>query len=381
MNKEVISGLVLVAAAALAIIIYNSPLAGWYDHFLHQPVVIGVGDAVLNKSMLHFVNDGLMAIFFLYVGLEIKYEFVRGNLSKLSNAVLPAGAAVGGMAVPAIIYVMFNAGDPVALNGWAIPAATDIAFALGLLAILGRRVPPALKVFLLTLAILDDLGAIIVIAMFYTADLSFASIGLAFVGIAILVAFNRLGVTRLSPYMAVGAFIWLAVLSSGVHATLAGVAIAMTIPLERKNRYDVPPLKTLEHSLSPWVMFGIMPFFAFANAGVSLQGIGLSDMLSPVPLGIAAGLFLGKQIGVFGTVFAFTKLGWSKLPVGVTYRHVYGASLLAGIGFTMSLFIGSLAFSDPSYEASVRIGVLGGSLFSAVFGYLLLRTTPLKSEA
>ncbi|WP_420547845.1 Na+/H+ antiporter NhaA [Curvivirga sp.] len=376
MNKEVISGLVLVAAAGLAILIYNSPYAVHYDDLLRMPVTIGIGELVLTKSLLHFINDGLMALFFMYVGLEIKYEFVKGNLSKVSNAILPAGAAVGGMAVPAVIYAVINMGDPTALNGWAIPAATDIAFALGILAILGRRVPPALKVFLLTLAILDDLGAIIVIAMFYTADLSFISIGLAFAGLGVLAIFNFAGVTRISPYMLVGAFIWLAVLKSGVHATLAGVAIAMLIPLKRTNHYDVPPLKIMEHSMSPWVMFFIMPVFAFANAGVSLKGIALADLFAAVPLGIAAGLFLGKQIGVFGTVFAFTKLGISSLPAGVSYRHIYGAALLAGIGFTMSLFIGALAFSDPVYEAQVRIGVLSGSILSAIVGYFVLRTTP-----
>lgn len=360
-------------AAVLALGLDNSPFAWAYDALLRTPVVVQIGALELNKPLLLWINDGLMAIFFFLVGLEIKREVVEGRLSNMRQAGLPILAAIGGMVVPALIFIALNVDDPTALKGWAIPAATDIAFALGVLALLGPRVPPALKVFLLALAIIDDLGAIIIIALFYTSQLSLSVLGIAVMGIAVLAYMNYRNVTRVVPYILVGLVVWVCVLKSGVHATLAGVAIALFIPLRATNDEGHSPLKEMEHGLAPWVAFGIMPIFAFANAGVSLQGLALSDLLAGIPLGIALGLFVGKQLGIMAFVWVGVKLGIARLPDGVSWMQIYGVSLLAGIGFTMSLFIGTLAFSDPEHAAAVRIGVLAGSILSAIVGALVLK--------
>ncbi len=373
LKHEAVGGVLLMLAAATALALDNSPLAHLYDALLTVPVVVQVGALALEKPLLLWINDGLMALFFLLVGLEIKRELLEGNLSSWHQAVLPALGALGGMAAPALTYVAFNANDPVALRGWAIPAATDIAFVVGILALLGRRVPAGLKVFLLALAVIDDLGAILIIAAFYTADLSLASLAIAGVGAAVLLALNLAGVTRLPPYILVGLVMWVAVLESGVHATLAGVVVALFIPLRTGDASTPPPLVRAEHGLHDFVTLFVMPVFAFANAGVHLGGLSFGDFLSPVPLGIAAGLLVGKQVGIFGLIWAGVRLGVCRLPEGVTLPHVYGAAALAGIGFTMSLFIGTLAFEDPAHQAAVRLGVLSGSLLSGIVGYAVLR--------
>jgi NhaA family Na+:H+ antiporter len=333
---------------------------------------------VLNKPVLLWINDGLMAVFFLLVGLEIKREVVEGALSQPSQIALPMVAAVGGMAVPALAYVAVNWSDPTALRGWAIPAATDIAFSLGVLAALGSRVPLALKVFLTTLAIVDDLGSIVVIAIFYTSDLSPVALSLAALFIAGLAILNFAGVRRLVPYLLLGAFLWVSVLKSGVHATLAGVVLAMFIPLKSAGEPDEKrPAIRLEHAIKPWSAWLIMPVFAFANAGLPLGGLSLASLAAPLPLGIMAGLFVGKQIGIMLGAGLLVALGLAALPNGATWRGLYGVAILGGIGFTMSLFIGTLAFpDDATREAEVRLGVLAGSLLSAVVGYLVLRTAP-----
>jgi NhaA family Na+:H+ antiporter len=380
LKLEAASGIVLVISAALALVMANTVLAPFYQVFLDVPVVVQVGALKLAKPLLLWVNDGLMAIFFFLVGLEIKREVLQGELSSWSQASLPGFAALGGMAVPALVYVLINLGDPETLRGWAIPAATDIAFALGVLALLGSRVPAALKLFLLALAIMDDLGAIVIIAVFYTADMSLISLGLAAVGMVILACFNIFGVVRLASYLLVGLAVWVCVLKSGVHATLAGVAVAFFIPLRAKTEDGESPLEHLEHVLHPWVAFAILPFFAFANAGISLEGLTFASLLAPVPLGIAAGLFIGKQIGVFGFTYGAVRLGLARMPQGVSWLQIYGLSLLTGIGFTMSLFIGTLAFDDLDHATGVRLGVLLGSLLSAVGGYLLLRISSVPTE-
>ena len=373
MRHEAASGVILVAAAALALALDNSPLAPIYDGLLGIPASVQIGTLNISKPLLLWINDGLMAVFFLLVGLEIKREVLEGELSTLRQAALPGLAAVGGMAVPALIFIAFNWQDPEALRGWAIPAATDIAFALGVLALLGPRVPLSLKIFLLALAILDDLGAIVIIAIFYTPDLGFLPLALGGTGILGLFILNRLGVTRPAAYVLLGIAIWVCVLKSGVHATLAGVALAFAVPLRDRARPEVSPLHEWKHVLHPWVAYGIMPVFAFANAGVSLAGFHWSILLAPLPLGIALGLFLGKQIGIVGAVWIAVRSGLAKLPEGVNWAQIYGASLLAGIGFTMSLFIGSLAFSDPEHAAMVRLGVMLGSIFAGLGGYIVLR--------
>ena len=378
LRHEAAPGLLLLAAASVAVVLANSPLDWLYGAFLDTPVAVQVGALSLHKPLLLWINDGLMALFFFRVGLEIKHELLDGRLSDPRQAALPAIAALGGMVVPAAIYALVNAGNPAALRGWAIPTATDIAFALGALSLLGNRVPAALKVFLLALAILDDVGSILIIALFYTADLAPLSLALAALCAAGLVLLNRGGVTRIAPYVLIGIAMWVCVLKSGVHATLAGVFTALTIPAAAADPAEPSPLRRLEHALEPWIAFGIMPLFAFANAGVSLAGVTLSSLLAPVPLGIALGLFAGKQIGVFGASWLAVRAGLCRLPAGVGWRHIHGASSLAGIGFTMSLFIGSLAFPSAADTASVRIGVLAGSLVSAAAGYLMLRRT-LKS--
>jgi NhaA family Na+:H+ antiporter len=376
LKLEAAGGIILVATAALALIVANSPLNTLYDALLNLPVSLQFGALILAKPLLLWINDGLMALFFLLVGLEIKRELAVGELSSWERASLPGFCALGGMILPALIYYWLNAGDAQALRGWAIPTATDIAFAVGVLSLLGPRVPAALKIFLLALAIIDDLGAIVIIAVFYTADLSFVSLGLAALGIMALAGLNLCGVRRLAPYLLVGLFIWVCVLKSGVHATLAGVAVAMFIPIRSApgRGEEESPLERLEHMLLPWVSFAIMPSFAFANAGVSFAGITGEDLTAPLSLGIALGLFLGKQLGVFAVGWLVVTIGLCRRPEGLSWSAFYGVSLLAGIGFTMSLFIGSLAFDDLAHATAIRLGVFAGSLLSAVTGYFWLRT-------
>ncbi|MCW2241841.1 Na+/H+ antiporter NhaA [Azospirillum canadense] len=372
LDSEASGGLLLMAAAALALVVANSPLAPLYFSALHAPVA--------GLAVLHWINDGLMAMFFLLVGLEIKREMLDGQLASWPRRALPGLAAAGGMLAPAVIYAAVNASDPVGLRGWAIPAATDIAFALGIISLIGPRVPASLKVFLAALAILDDLGAVVIIALFYTADLSLGALGLAGAALLVLVALNRFGVTRLWPYLTVGGALWACVLASGVHATLAGVALALTVPLyPTPGRHDelTSPLHRLEHAINPWVAFGIVPIFGFANAGVSFTGLDPSALVGPVPLGIALGLFVGKQCGVFAASWLAIRSGLADLPAGASWLQLYGVALLCGIGFTMSLFIGALAFpTAPELADAVKVGVLGGSLLSALAGWLVLRRAP-----
>jgi NhaA family Na+:H+ antiporter len=373
-RTEAASGAILLTTAALALLAANSPLAELYGALLELPVGARLGPLAVQKPLLLWINDGLMAIFFLLVGLEIKREMVEGELSTRAQAALPCLAALGGMAIPALIYAAVNWDDPVALHGWAIPAATDIAFALGVLALLGNRIPASLKVFLVALAIIDDLGAIVIIAIFYSGALSLWSLGLAGGVMLCLLALNRAGVRRQAPYMLLGIALWLFVLKSGVHATLAGVAVALAIPVA-EDEGGRSPLRELEHVLHPWVAYLVMPAFAFANAGVSFSGITLADLFAGVPLGIALGLFLGKQLGAFGAAWLAIRAGWARMPEGADWPMLYGTCMLAGIGFTMSLFIGTLAFELAAYAAPVRLGVLAGSALSGVAGYVVLRMT------
>ncbi|MFK3797856.1 MULTISPECIES: Na+/H+ antiporter NhaA [unclassified Pseudomonas] len=367
---EAAGGLLLIAAAALALLINNSPLSWLYNGLLDVPVVAQIGALKIAKPLLLWINDGLMALFFLLIGLEVKREVVQGHLSRPSQVVLPGAAAMGGMVVPALFFWALNKDNPAAMSGWAIPMATDIAFALGVLALLGKRVPVSLKLFLMTLAIIDDLGAIIVIALFYSGELSTLSLSIAAASIAALIVMNRLGVVRLAPYLLVGLALWVCVLKSGVHATLAGVILAFCIPL--KTARDSPsPLQTLEHALHPWVAYGILPLFAFANAGVSLSGITIDSFTHHVPMGIALGLLLGKTIGVFGLTWLAIKAGLAALPTGANWGQVLGVSVLCGIGFTMSLFVGSLAFvpGESTFAGMDRMGILTGSIAAALIGY------------
>jgi NhaA family Na+:H+ antiporter len=373
LRLEAASGIVLVIAAALAMIMANSPLGHLYTALFDIPVAVQVGGLGIAKPLLLWINDGLMAVFFLLVGLEIKREIREGELSSRDQALLPCIAALGGMIVPAVIYAALNWGDDAALRGWAIPTATDIAFALGVLALLGSRVPVSLKVFLTALAIIDDLGAIVIIALFYTANLSVESLALSGVALVVLFALNKMQVMRISAYVLVGVALWVFVLKSGVHATLAGVALAMAIPTRDPDDPERSPLRDIEHRLHVWVAYGILPLFAFANAGVSLAGISLAALFESLPLGIALGLFFGKQIGVFGATWLAVKSGVGRMPEGTNWAQIYGAAILAGIGFTMSLFIGTLAFDGHEQAAQVRIGVLGGSTVAALIGYFFLR--------
>lgn len=372
LQHEAAGGIILCFAAMLALIVANSPLSVHYDHLLHTDLTLGIAPASLTKSLLHWINDGLMVVFFFLVGLEIKRELKVGALKSAKTAALPAIAAVGGMAVPAIIYAAFNWNDPAALHGWAIPAATDIAFAMGVIAVLGSRVPFALKVFLLALAIIDDLGAILIIAFFYTSDLSLVALGLAGLGALVLFAMNQQKIDRIWPYLLVGFFVWVCVLKSGVHATLAGVITALAIPLECGIPNQKGPLERLEHAIGPWVSFLILPIFAFANAGVSLAGLSMAELMSPVPLGIALGLLIGKPLGIYIFSIVAIGAGFAQMPSNTTRAQLFGASVLAGIGFTMSLFIGILAFTDPAMAKDVRLGVLSGSLIAATLGYIVL---------
>lgn len=374
LRLESASGLLLVSAAILAMLVENSPASPFYDALLKVPIVIQVADFVIAKPLLMWINDGLMALFFFLVGLEIKREVLDGELSDPHQIVLPAVAAIGGMALPAAVYILFNKGDPIAMQGWAIPAATDIAFALGVLSLLGERVPAALKLFLMTLAIIDDLGAIIIIALFYTEGLSELSLLIAAGAISMLYLMNRRGVLSTFSYLLIGLVLWAAVLKSGVHATLAGVLLAFFIPLRTPDPDTPSPLHQLEHDLSPAVNYAILPLFAFANTGISLQGLSPGDLLEPIPLGIAAGLFVGKLVGVFGCAWLVIKTGFAKLPEDSNWLDMLGVAVLCGIGFTMSLFISSLAFENIPHDFTHdRLGILVGSLLSAVIGYLILR--------
>ncbi|MEJ2519672.1 MAG: Na+/H+ antiporter NhaA, partial [Desulfuromonadales bacterium] len=378
LKKETSVGILLMTATVLAMLLANSPLHAWYDFFLETPFEVRLGRHLhIAKPLLLWINDGLMAVFFFLIGMEVKRELLVGQLSSKAQIALPGVAALGGMLVPALCYVLINLTDPVALNGWAIPAATDIAFALGILALLGDRVPPSLKIFLLALAIMDDLGAIVIIALFYSGDLSTSMLVLSAICLALLVIFNRLKIDRPAPYLWVGVLLWIFVLKSGVHATLAGVALAFAIPLKSHTRPDHSPLTELEHQLHPWVNFLILPLFAFANAGIPLDGMGLGDLFHPVPLGIMLGLVAGKLIGVFGFSLAAVKLGLARLPDQANWQQLLGVAALCGIGFTMSLFIGGLAFEHTggdamTYLTTHRIGILSGSLIAGVAGYIIL---------
>ena len=375
---EAASGLILLISAIIAIIISNSSYAEIYFHTLHKYIFIGINNFGLKLSVLHWINDALMPIFFFFVTLEIKREFIQGELSSKKQAILPIIAAVGGMLVPALIYIFINFSNSVTLNGWAIPSATDIAFTIGVLSLLGSRVPISLKVFLTALAIIDDLGAIIIIAFFYTGDLSFKYLGLVLLIFVLLLLLNKGNIKKTLPYVILGLFLWFFTHASGVHATISGVLLACCIP-HRKKEHDFSLLVKMEHAISPYVAYFIMPLFAFANAGVSLESLTLSTLLSPVPLGILLGLFLGKQIGVF--IFSYTaiKLGLAQMPNNSNWLNFYGVGILTGIGFTMSLFVGNLAFIENiQYMDGVKIGVLSGSLLSTVVGYFLLLTTSKK---
>jgi NhaA family Na+:H+ antiporter len=373
LRLESAGGILLVIATLCALLCANSILGSVYERFLQTPVAIQVGALKIAKPLILWINDGLMAIFFFLVGLEIKREFKAGELSSVSQVTLPGLAACGGMAVPALIYVAINAATPHTLSGWAIPAATDIAFALAVLSLLGSRVPSALKVLLLAIAIFDDLGAILIIAFFYTADLSQTALLLALLPIAGLILLNVAGVTLTMPYVLLGIVLWVLVLKSGVHATLAGVITALAVPLAQGRHSQRSVLEDLEEALHPWVVYGILPLFAFANAGVSFAGIGMHSFREPVMLGIALGLFLGKQIGIFGGLWLTIRSGLTPMPRETTWLQLYGVAVLSGIGFTMSLFIGSLAFPVGTFDAPVRLGVLTGSIVSALCGYALLR--------
>ncbi|MGB0844867.1 MAG: Na+/H+ antiporter NhaA [Alphaproteobacteria bacterium] len=371
-------GVLLISATILAIIVDNSCLSGAYDALFNAKFTVSFGGVGLSKPLLLWVNDGLMAIFFLSVGLEIKREIRFGNLSTFSSAILPAFAALGGMVVPALIYVGYNFGDAYALKGWAIPAATDIAFALGLLALFATRAPTSLKAFLLALAVFDDMGAIIIIAIFFTENLSLVALSIAVLSLALLGAMNWVGIRRLDVYCLVGLVLWAAVLKTGVHATLAGVVLAMAIPLGSHGKYE--PAIRLEHSLHAWVIFFILPIFAFANAGINLSGFTTEQFFSGIALGTALGLVVGKPVGIMLLVWIALKMGVSKLPEGSNWTQVLGVSFLAGVGFTMSLFIGTLAFDSFDAAQSVRIGVILGSVVSAFAGLVLLAISLPKAQ-
>ena len=384
LHSDSTGGILLIIATMAALIFVNSPLSQLYDSFLHIPMEIRVGALHIDKTLHHWINDGLMAIFFLMVGLEVKREILDGHLSSVGKVALPAIAAVGGIVIPALIYVYFNQADPEAMRGWAIPTATDIAFALGILSLLGKRVPLSLKIFLMALAIIDDLGAIVIIAIFYTANLSHLAIVIASIALAALIALNILGFSRKSLFFVVGLILWVAVLKSGVHATLAGVAFAFTIPLVAKDEdgKTFSPLREIENGLHPWIVFLILPLFAFANAGIDMRDISISQIADPVPMGIMLGLFLGKQMGVFGFSWLAIKLKITSLPEGSNWLMLYGVSVLTGIGFTMSLFIDSLAFVDDALFAYTdKLAILIGTFTSAVVGYIVLKYALKKSSS
>ncbi|MBV9815372.1 MAG: Na+/H+ antiporter NhaA [Alphaproteobacteria bacterium] len=379
-RHEAASGVVLMLASALALGLANSPLAEFYNLLLSVHGSVKINGFGIDKPILLWINDGLMAIFFLLVGLEIKREVLAGELSDRARAILPVVAAIGGMTVPALIYLAITRNEPNAITGWAIPCETDIAFSLGVMALFRSGVAPSLKVFLTALAIIDDLGAIIIIAIFYTEELSWLSLDVALGAIAVLAALNLAGVQRVIWYVLVGIVLWVFVLKSGVHATLAGVALALAIPLKTRSAEEAP-LVRVEHELAPWVGFGILPLFGFANAGLPFAGLSFSSIVEPIPLGIAAGLFLGKQIGVFGAAALVIRRGWAQLPEGAGWLALYGTSILTGIGFTMSLFIGTLAFGESDREAPMRLGVLVGSALSALAGAVVLSLAARRPQA
>tara|TARA_B100000767_G_C19744211_1_gene527687 strand:+ start:521 stop:1708 length:1188 start_codon:yes stop_codon:yes gene_type:complete len=369
---EAASGLVLLIAAVLALVISNSYLSELYFHSLEKYLFIGINEFGLKLSVHHWINDALMAIFFFFVTLEIKREFIQGELSNIKQALLPIIAAVGGMVVPALFYIFINWGNQETMNGWAIPSATDIAFSLGILSLLGSRVPISLKIFLTALAIIDDLGAILIIAFFYSGDLSIPYLSLILLSYILLLILNKFSIKIFVPYLIIGLFMWFFTYKSGIHATIAGVLLATTIPHRIKNK-DFSLLERIEHAISPYVAFMIMPLFAFANAGVSFNGLSLNSLMAPVPLGILCGLFFGKQIGVLLFSYISIKFRFAEAPNNSSWLSIYGVSVLTGIGFTMSLFVGNLAFADNlQYTDGVKIGVLAGSLLSTIFGYLLL---------
>jgi len=375
---EAASGLVLLFAAIIALIISNSNISDFYFETLNKYIFVGFNNFGLKLTVIHWINDALMAIFFFFVTLEIKREFLQGELSNIKQALLPMIAAVGGMLVPALFYIFINWNDTETLNGWAIPSATDIAFSLGVLSLLGKRVPLSLKVFLTALAIIDDLGAIVIIALFYSGDLSINYLSLMLIAFIILLLINKFNIKKFLPYLIVGIFLWDFTHNSGIHATIAGVLLAMTIP-HRKKEKDFSLLIKIEHAISPYVAFGIMPLFAFANAGVSLEGLTFSSLLDKVPLGIVLGLFVGKQLGVFVFSYVSIKLKIAQMPNNTNWFNFYGVGILTGIGFTMSLFVGNLAFvENMQYMDGVKIGVLTGSLLSTLTGYFLILLTPNK---
>ena len=375
---EAASGLVLLFAAIIALIVSNSNLAEIYFSTLNKYLFLGINNFGLKLSVLHWINDALMAIFFFFVTLEIKREFLQGELSNIKQALLPIIAAVGGMLVPALFYVFINFGDGETMNGWAIPSATDIAFSLGVLSLLGKRVPLSLKVFLTALAIIDDLGAIVIIALFYSGDLSIKYLSLMLLAFIVLLVINKFNIKKFLPYLIVGIFLWDFTHNSGIHATIAGVLLAMTIPHRKKDK-DFSLLIKIEHAISPYVAFGIMPLFSFANAGVSLEGLSFASLLDKVPLGILLGLFVGKQLGVFVFSYVSIKMKIAQMPNNSNWFNFYGVGVLTGIGFTMSLFVGNLAFvENMQYMDGVKIGVLTGSLLSTLFGYFLILLTPNK---
>jgi NhaA family Na+:H+ antiporter len=374
LRLESAGGIILMIAAAVAIIIANTPLVVFYNLLLDTQVEVRIGQLQIAKPLLLWINDGLMAVFFFLVGLELKRELIEGELSDKRNIILPGIGAIGGMLVPAVIYLYFNAHDPATAKGWAIPAATDIAFALGVLTLLGSRVPISLKIFLTSLAIFDDIGAILIIAVFYTSKLSIGALVFALICVPILWLMNCRGVESRSPYILIGLLVWVGLLKSGVHATLAGVVLAMFIPLKSKIHPEFSPLKSLEHDLHPVVAYFVLPVFAFANAGISLIGVSPDVMFHDVPVGVALGLVVGKQVGIFGLCGAAVALGLTNLPKGMNWGALYGVSALCGIGFTMSLFVGSLAFEETGVNLlfDERIGIIVGSLISGVIGYLVL---------
>ena len=376
LQKESTAGIILMLVTVLALIFSNTFLSEFYNNFLHTTIEFKIGSILdISKPLILWVNDGLMAIFFLLIGLEIKRELILGHLSSISKIALPAIAAIGGMLVPALIYVFFNYDDEFALRGWAIPTATDIAFALGILSLLGNKVPVSLKIFLMALAIFDDLGAILIIAFFYTSDVSTLSLLMALVCIIILIAMNKMEITLVSAYALIGVLLWVFVLKSGVHATLAGIILAFTIPLNAINekRKRISPVKSLQHYIHFWVAFYILPIFAFVNAGIDLRSLSFDLIINPVSLGIILGLFIGKQLGVFFFVYIAVKFKLASLPKGTTWAQVYGVSVLTGIGFTMSLFIDSLAFQDSSmFSYTDKLAILIGSILSGLLGYLIL---------
>ena len=370
---ESFGGILLMASALLAMAMANSPLNGFYQGFLDIPVETRFGPLIIAKPLSLWINDGLMAVFFFLVGLELKRELVEGELSDPRNIILPGVGAIGGMAFPALVYVYFNYNDPVAIQGWAIPAATDIAFALGVLTLLGSSVPTSIKIFLTSLAIFDDVGAIVIIAVFYTDSISVAGLAVVAACLPILYTLNRKNVIEYSPYMVIGIIMWIAMLKSGVHATLAGVLVAMFIPMRSKKDPSCSPLQNLENDLHSVVAYFVLPVFAFANAGINLRGLNADQFLHSAPVGIALGLVIGKQLGIFSLCFIAIKSGLTTLPKGMTFTRLYGTAALCGIGFTMSLFIGGLAFSGATPAFDERIGIIAGSLVSGVIGYLVLR--------